>query len=412
MLSHLKYILLFLLSAFFFISCDNKPSVKEFEKANPFSISFGSFKNYEKASQFKLKLSNKVRANLRFEYVGKNNYKLLYGYFPNSFKAGEKAFELYDKSLVKDYEITRNGKDVMDQFINVLFVANYLGKQCVFNYNLITKRIELVWSREYEKVVSMNLNNDASGAFILAASFYGKDGTVLSIQNLTLYYLHRNEEYSDLIEEFGSGYQVYSYWDAPDSFRVNVTYPDPVNARIVNQKIQTWNSYGRKCATKERSFDLLKNGFPSPPERKPVILSPDNQTGLRLVSSKSKYFIYLKNYQDKSELLVTSTRNRIKDARWTPDSKYVFLITEAKERNKDFKLTPKNDLIILNAEAKKVVRIIEGNGLQNLLVRGKLVFFDEYFNGSQRIMIYDFDINKLIGKIEMPGGCSLNTLPY
>jgi hypothetical protein len=408
---HINIIPLIIVAALF-ISCSQKQSPEEFEKGNPFSISFGSFKSYEKAFQFKSQLSTRVRAHLRFEYVGKKNYKLLYDRFPTSFAAGEKAFELYDQSYVKDYIITCNGQDVMDEFINVPFVANYLGKPCVFNYNLITKRMELVWSRENEKVVSLNLNRDASGAFILAASFYGKEGKNPSIQNLSLYYLHRNEEYSDLIEEFGNGYQVYSYWDTPDSFRVNVTYPDSIKAAVVNQKIQTWNSFGRKCSLRERSFNILKQGFPLPPERKPNILSPDKQTELRLVTNKSKTFIYLKNFSDKSELLITSTRYRIKDARWTSDSKFVFIITEAKEKNNDIKSTSKNELVILSADTKKVTRIIEGSGLQNLLVRGKLVFFDEYFGGSQRISIYDFGINKLIGKIEVPGGCSLNTLLY
>jgi hypothetical protein len=405
-----NFIPFLLITVFLFQSCSHKEPDKG--KTNPYSISLGAFKNYERAFQFKSTLSTKVRANLRLEYVSKKNYKLLYGRFPNSITAGQKAYELLCDTLIADYDITRNGFKVLDEFINIPFVANFIGKPCLFNYNIRSKSTELLWSQKDEKVVSLNLTEDANYAFITTARSSGRIGGLPYVRDANLYFLHRIEDNVEQLDELGDGYQIYTYWDSPDSFRVNYSYSDVNNPRIIYQQIRTWDSFGRKRNGTERSFDILKQGFPAPPDRKPQRISPNHNYELRLVPNAGQTFFYLKDYAEKSEVLIASTYDRVKDIRWSGDGNYLFIITEHKSKADKKRGETRSHIYIVNAYGKKVKKILEGTGYENLLVRGKLVFFDELFNGAQRISIYDYKLNKRFGFIDMPGGCALNTFTY
>ncbi len=379
-------------------------------KENPFSISLGSFKTYEKAFQFKSRLDTVVRANLRLEYVSKKNYKLLYGKFHNSLSAGEKAYELYCDTLINDYDITRNGIKVLDEFINVPFIGNFLGKPSLYTYNIKNKNTELLWSQKDGKVISLNLSEAADHAFFSTAASAGQFGGLPFIKNVNLFLLHRIEDNIDQIDELGDGYQFYTYWNAPDSFYVNISFSDSNNPRIIYQRIQSYDLQGKRKSSSERSFDIIKQGFPVAPSRKPQLTSPNLNCQLRIVHNNDQSIFYLKNFLDKSEILISSINEKIKDIRWSSDGNYFFIVSEFKVRISKRIYESRNHIFIIDAANKKVKKILEGNRFENLLVRGKLVFFDELFNGTKRIVIYDYVNRKHFDYIELPGGCGLNTL--
>ncbi|MDP2038653.1 MAG: hypothetical protein Q8L04_14815 [Ignavibacteria bacterium] len=382
------------------------------DKINPYSISLGRFKTYEQALKFKLKLSDSVRAHLRLESVEKERYKLFYGKYPSAYSAGEKAFELYKKSLVKDYEINRNGQRVLDEFANVPFIAYYLGKPAVFNYNVKTKSTEILWSRSNRKVLSLNVAQNAESVFIITAESMSKRNNISLIQNAMLYILHRNEDETEELMQIGNINQLYTYWDQPDTFRVNVTFPDSNNSRIIYQRIASWDSYGKKGKLTERSFDLLLQGFPVQPKRKPELLSPSGQFQIRIAKNNGRQYFYLKNFPDKSEILFTSSQGEVEDIRWSLDSRYIFIQTKVLPiQGKKNGASPGQQIIIYDTKVQKVTRILEGSGFRNLLVRGKLLFFDEHLNGANHIAIVDLAIQSRYDSINMPGGCALNSLP-
>lgn len=389
-------------------SCYQKEINKE--KENPFAISLGSFKTYEKAFQFKSRLDTVVRANLRLEYVSKKNYKLLYGRFHNSLLAGEKAYDLYCDSLITDYDVTRDGIKVLDEFVNVPFVGNFLGKPSLYTYNIKYKNTELLWSQKDGKVVSLNLSETADHAFIATAISSGKFGGLPFIKNVNLFLLHRIEDNIDPIDELGDGYQFYTYWNAPDSFCVNISFSDSNNPRIIYQRIRSYDLFGKKKSSSERSFDIVKQGFPVAPSRKPLLTSPNLNYELRIVRNNDQSIFYLKNFADKSEILISSINEKVKDIRWSSDGNFFFVVTEFKARINKRNFEPRSHIFMVDAANKKVKKILEGRRFENLLVRGKLVFFDELFNGTKRIVIYDFRNKKHFGYIELPGGCGLNTL--
>lgn len=381
------------------------------DKINPYSISLGSFKTYELALKYKMRLTDSVRAHLRLESVGRKSYKLFYGKYPSAYSAGEKAIALFNKMYVKEYEINRNGQRVLDEFANVPFIGYYLGKPAVFNYNIKTKSTEVLWSRSNRKVISLNLSPNAQSAFIITAEGISKNKKVSSIQNAEVYILHRNEEETEELMPLGNVNRLYTYWDKPDTFRVNSTFPDSNNSRIVYQRIASWDSHGKKGSLIKRTFDILLHGFPVAPKRKPELFSPNGEYHVRIAQNKENKYFYLKNFPDKSEILILSLQGDIRDIRWSQDSRYVFFQTKDamildKRNNKE----QKQLLSIYDTRTKNVVRIIEGNGFNNILVRGKLLFFDEQLKGKGQISIVDFSNQNEYDSINLPGGCALNSL--
>ncbi len=404
--------IIFIFISFIFASCNFDGEELQKDKINPYSISLGSYKTYEQASKFKMKLSDSVRAHLRLESVGKKRYKLFYGKFSSAYAAGEKAFDLYRKSLIKDYEINKNGQRVLDEFVNVPFLGNYLGKGAVYNYNLKTKSTEILWSRSNRKVLSINLSRDSRFAFIVAAENLIEHKNVTAIQNARIYFLHRNEEEVDELMNIGNVNQLYTYWDQQDTFRVNATFPDSNNARIIYQRISTWDSYGKGGRSTERSFDLLLQGFPTKPDRKPELFSPNGEFQIRSAKNDDREYFYLKNFPDKSEVLLASTKGNIEDVRWSADSRFLFIIAaERRIEKKNSGVVIRHELIIYDTEKKKVLAIIDGSGFGNLFVRGKLLFFDERLNGIKQITILDLTNLSKYDSINLYGGCALNNLP-
>ncbi len=398
--------------SFILTSCNFDGSELQKDKINPYSISLGSYKTYEQASKFKMNLGDSVRAHLRLESVGKKKYKLFYGKFSSAYAAGEKAFSLYRKSMIKDYEINRNGQRVLDEFVNIPFIGNYLGKAAVFNYNIKSKSTEVLWSRSNRKVLSLNLSGDSRFAFIIAAENLLAHKNTTAIQNARVYFLHRNEEEIEELINIGNVNQLYTYWDQQDTFRVNATFPDSNNARIIYQRIFSWDSYGKGGSSSQRSFDLLLQGFPTKPVLKPELFSPNGTLQVRDAVNDDRHYFYLKNFPDKSEVLLASSKGIIKDVRWSADSRFLFIITSERrvEKNRT-EVINRCEFIIYDTEKRRMLGIIDGNGFSNLLVRGKLVFFDERLNGTDQITILDLTNLSKYDSINFYGGCSLNNLP-
>ncbi len=377
-----------------------------------YSISLGEFKTQEEAAKIKSTLENKLNSTLRIEKSNKNKYHLLLGKFTSSFEAGENAFNLYTNSLILDYKIVRNGKLVDDLFTNVLFVAKYLGRPSVYSYNLLTKQSSIEWSKWQRKVISLNYSPNKESAFITTAFSYGRESSFPYVHEVRIYFLNRANEQSDELAEPGDGVQLYTYWESNDTFKVNFTKLDTINSKIVLQNIYPFDINGKLGFIQNRKYDLLQHGFPTTPKRKPVYLSPNKNFQFRNVQSENESNIYLKNFKQRSEELVITTKRNINDARWSKDGNFLFIITnDSAVDSKGIKAEKTGELIIINAIKMKIVRIFSGFQFENVLVHGKLLFFDERLKDIAQIAVYDYTRDKLLNTIFVYGGCGLNNLP-
>ncbi|MBI5729636.1 MAG: hypothetical protein HY963_00725 [Ignavibacteriales bacterium] len=377
-----------------------------------YSISLGEFKTQEEAVKLKPILESKLNSTLRIEKTVKNKYQLLFSDFVSSFEAGETAFDLYSNSLIQDYRIVHKGKPVVDNFTNVLFVANYMGRPSVYSFNLLTKQSSVEWSRWGRKVISLNHSIDNQSAFITTMLGYGRQSRFPYIHEARIYFLNRVNDQADELAELGDGVQLYTYWESSDTFKVNFSTLDSVNSKVVIQNIYPFDINGKSGLIQKRKFDLLKEGFPSVPRRNPVELSPNKEFQFRNVRSDGESNIYLKNLKQRSEELVVTTKRNINDARWSEDGNYLFIITDNQSvDSKGVKAEKTGELFIIDAINMKIVRIFSGFRFENVLVHGKLLFFDERLKDIAQIAVYDYTRDKLLNTISLYGGCGINNLP-
>ena len=377
-----------------------------------YSISLGEFKTEEEAVKIKPVLEHKMNSTLRIEKSNKNIYNLLLGEYTSSFEAGENAFNIYTNSLIQNYKIIRNGKPVDDLFTNILFVAKYLGRPSVYSYNLLTKQSSIEWSKWKRKVISLNHSPGNEGAFITTAFNYVRKSSFPYIHEVRIYFLNRANEQSDELIEPGDGTQLYTYWESNDTFKVNFTKLDTINSKIVLQDIYSFDINGKLGIVQNRKYDLLQHGFPTIPKRKPVYLSPNKNFQFRNVRSDNESNIYLKNFKQRSEELIITTKRNINDARWSKDGNFLFIIAEnTAVDSKGLKAAKTGELIIIDAIKMKIVRIFSGFQFENVLVHGKLLFFDERLKDIAQIAVYDYTRDKLLNTISVYGGCGLNNLP-
>ena len=394
------------------VACKNNDSGDDKSKRFPYSIFIGNFKNLEDAVSLKSKLSRELLSQSRIEKLDEENFQLLYGNYSSSYEAGKTAFEFYRDSLIPDYKIVRSRNVILDEYANVLFVARFEGRLSVFSFNLISKKIYPEWSRWGRKVVSLNLSKDNRTAFITTALGYGRHQGISYVHEARVFLLKREEEQTDELAELGNGVQLYTYWEKEDLFNVNFSSIDSIYSNIVLQNILSFDKNGKITAEKKRNFDLLKQGFPFPPDRTPVYFSSNKRFQLRTVYSQGESFFYVKDLKEHSEELIASSKNKIFDCRWSDDGNYLFIVNDnsAPKSNKR-KSEPTGELIVIDAVQKKAIKIFQGFRFENLLVHGKLLFFDKRLTQVAQIAVYDFAKNEIYYTISVEGGCGLNNLP-
>jgi hypothetical protein len=394
-------------------SCDGKISQKNYAKLHPYSILLEKYDDLNQAIKFISDAGEELKKIAHIEQIEGKGYQVLVGQYANSLDAGEFAFNLVIKGIIKKFRIVHDKHEVLDEFNNVLFISRYEGRPSVFNYNLISKRNNVIWSKRGHKVTSLTLSNNCNSLFFTTTTGFGKSRSIPYVHGAALFHLTREINKTDELTYFGDGYQLYSYRATNDTFKVNFSFINHFDPKIVNQKIFSFDSLGNQGNSKERKYNLLKDGFPSIPNRIPIYYSPNNNFNLRVLfddQNESNY--YIKDIREHSEVLIVSGKQRIRDACWSKEGNYLFILTYNStiySNKKRVELT--GELWIIDAVHKKRLKVFAGYQFENLLVHGKFLFFDERLNNLAKICIYNYSEDKVFDTISFPGGCGLNNLP-
>jgi len=393
-------------------ACDGNSSQKNNIKLHPYSILLEKYDNLNLAKKFITDASEELKRKMHIEQSKDEGYQILIGEFANSFDAGQYAFDLVAEGIIKKFKIVHYKQEVIDEFNNVLFISRYEERPSVFNYNLISKRNNVMWSKLGHKVTSLNLSRNCNSLFFTTAAGFGKIRGIPFVHGASLYHLIRELNKSEEISYFGDGYQLYSFWETIDTFKVNFTFIDHFDTKIVNQKIFSFDSIGNSYYTKERKYDLLKDGFPLIPNRIPIYYSPNHNFNLRIVNDQHEIDYYIKDIQEHSEVLIVSSKKKIRDACWSNDGNYLFILTHNSPNNINRKkVESTGELWIIDAKQKKLIKVFAGYKFDNLLVHGKFLFFDEQLIKLTKICIYNYYEDKVYDTISSSGGSSLNNLP-
>jgi len=392
-------------SLFILIGC---APVKNEDKPDGYSICLGEFIKYEDADLFKSKLDFELWDKLKIESV-EDKYLLIYGNYESSFEAGKKGFELFRRSLINNYKILYKEKYVYDNYANILFIGRYQGRPSVYIYNMASRESKLFWSRWGRKVITLNHSKDRSLSFFVTALGYGKKGSFPYVRDTRIYRFTGADELVEELDELGDGLQVYTYWDAKDTFKVNITKPDSIKSDLLFQEIHSYNYQGKTGQVKNRTFSLTEDGFPKPPDIQPQLISNNNTRLIRLAQLDSEIYIYLKNLKEGSESMVGNFTGRLYNAIWSYDDKYLFIIIK---NNTYSRVTAANqqELMIIDTENKKLIKTFHSNYYQNILANGNYIFYETIIDGESVISVYDLINDDIYDVIKMPGGCAINNL--
>ncbi|MGK9476480.1 hypothetical protein [Melioribacter sp. OK-6-Me] len=380
------------------ISCSTENEIKV---KDGYSIALKESPDSLKLIRYAEKLGDSVLADYVVKKKLSGSYLLLVGNYPTIFEAGEAGFNLFRKLRNYNYRIYYKNRFVKDSYRTILFIGYYQGRQSLYKYDLVKKKSTPYWSRWGRKVLSLSYSEDWNYAFILTALSWGSKGEFPYVRDARLYhYKNQSDDLNELFY-FGRGMQIYSYWENKDTFKVNFTKPDTLNAQILIQTIYSFDKTGNSVKLSERRFNLTKDGFPTPSSLRTVSISPKVRFHLRCVYEDSTSFIYLKSIDENKEILIKEYKGKLFRNVWTPDDRYLFLIFKPAENNK------KSELIVIDNYAMRIQQTFHGPSFMNLLVRGNLLFFDEENNGISGVGIYDYVNDEIYDRITIPGGCGL-----
>lgn len=412
----IKYLFFPLLTGFVFfaIYCSQREQQNDLKQIpeRGFSVLAGIFHSDEKAESFVNSNSFKFPDSLRLIQTGEKQWSVFTGRFGSSYQAGKYAFRLFNDSLLNDYSITYRRNKVYDNYTNMLFVGSDSGRPAIYNFNMVSKKYEMLWSRWGRKVVTLNHTMDLSKAFITTALGLGWRGSLPYILDASVYYFDGAENEASKIADLGKGVGLYTYWDTPDTFKINFSYLDTVKTSVVYQRIISFDKSGRELGEKHREFDILKDGFPLPPSPRPKSYSPNGQFHIKAMNKGSDYIYMFENSADRSSARFALTGKNIYDIKWTDDSRFAFVVTEnSLPHNPKRNDEPTGEFYVVSSIQKAAIKVFIGSRYKNFLVEGDMLILDERNADDSHIVFYDFVKNRIYHTLRVPGGCGLYNVP-
>lgn len=408
-----RKIYLFLLLLFF--GC-NKPEKIEFigsKQKDLFFIETEKFSNLMDAEAFAEKIRTKIikKVFLRSDssHAGKF-YSICIGEFGNSYSAGEYAFNLF-RSKDNKYELIQNSNYIYDEFANTLFVGNSGGFPSIFNYNIKTKKTELIWKGNSGRVIELSYKVKAQANFFVTVKSFGRKTIFPFINQIKLYRVIQSTEKINLLKEFGNAVQLATSREDDNSLKITLVSLDENISTFVNERTAVINSAGRLLVDQYKTYDLVKENFP-------VIPRP----ALKLYSTSPKYSLIDSFYNEHHNFFLRvnskryhlfSTTQPLNGIDWIGDDYLVLSTLNVSPANKSIKSRKPNtsNLVIVDLDKKEIMENWTGGGFKNFIVKGKFLYFDNDFGRFSKIYVYDLPGKKMFDTISVKGGCGLQNLP-
>ena len=295
-----------------------------------------------------------------------------------------------------------------------LFVGMIGKKSGLYKYNFASKNYTIFWQNNKEEVVDFSYSPDNKTAFLLTANQSGKKGVFPFIDKVKLYFVKIDSGSVLLVENIGSGLQIFSFWENDNSFKVILNIMDVNVGKFVEQKIKTYDASGKKFLDEKKNYDLAKDGFPQIPLVTKKISSPDKKFSIISIDSAQTQ-IYLVDHQKHDEqTLLTKQNQKLSYVDWSVKMNcLVFSTIDISPMNETLYDPQPNTskLFVYSLLKNKMVRSIEGSGVKNFLLNGELLLYDDGFKDKSTIIIYNLHTDHAADSIKILGGCGIRNIP-
>lgn len=291
---------------------------------------------------------------------------------------------------------------------NFLFLTEWFDKVGVNQYDLRKKKYKPVWWHPRENVVMLTYKPGNFPAYFLTADKIINTENIPSFSGLKLFIISNDLSEIKQIDDIGDGVQFTARWNDDENLELIFTAVDKTIANYVNQYTKVFDHYGKLVDSEIRTIDILKNGFPQilPPGNSS--LSPSGKFGV----SFKQDTVFLKKADSDSLEFISVMKHKLNKLNWSEDEKYLFISTlDLQNETVKTKNPETSELFIYSMEADSLIGVFSGAGLKNFISLNDLLIFDDGFDNSSVINIFNLDKNKVIDIIKPRQGCGLVTMP-
>lgn len=258
-----------------------------------------------------------------------------------------------------------------------LFRAIVGKKYGVFKYSLSDSSVHLVWNDYFRDVLSVSPSKNHSSYFIISALEYGNNGALPFITNVRLHLYLANTGKIKTIQNFGDVVQIHTMWQG-EIYYITANRSNSKSGTIVEQTISLYDNEGMFLKNEKKSYDILKDGYPSFPDKKINANSPDGNFSIRVVEGSAPGVV-LTNRGEKNETLLFETKASLRSIEWSNNSGYVSLIVENTT-------TKKWQIKMYNTESKKEINSFTSSSPISQRNMGKIIAYQK----GQAIEFYNF----------------------
>jgi hypothetical protein len=287
---------------------------------------------------------------------------------------------------------------------NFLFITEWFDKVGVYKYDIAKKKYSPVWWHPRENVVMLVYKPGELPSYFLTAEKIGMRGSLPSFSRLKLFLISHDLMETKQIDDIGSGLQFTVRWNEDENLEVIYTSVDKTIASYVNQYTKVYDHYGKLVDSNIKTFDIEKSGFPQLLPPKNSTISPSGKYGVSVKSDS----VFLKTAGTETLEFISVMKHNLNKLKWSDDEKYLFISTLDLDNETIKTKNPEtSELFIYSLEADSLIVSFGGTGIKNSLNFNGLLIFDDGFENSSMINIYDLKQKKIIDVIKPRGGCGL-----
>ena len=191
-----------------------------------------------------------------------------------------------------------------------IIFAGMIGKKAgLYLFDPSTQDYSEFWKSDKEDVVDLLASSDKNNLFMLTAGNSGKRGIFPFVDGINLYLINSDSNSVKYVDNIGSGLQVFSKWESENFFKVMLNKMDAASGTTVNQITRIYNTSGIKLSDKQKSYNLLEAGFPQFPGDGAMLISPNKNYSVKLIS-QNLYEIHLIDHIKKDEETIITKENQ------------------------------------------------------------------------------------------------------